>query len=268
MNYDVKDFQTEVIERSKTAPVLVDFWAEWCGPCKVLGPVLERVASQANGNWHLAKVNTEELRDVAAQYNIRSIPNVKLFVDGNVEAEFVGALPEPMVKQWLQKNIPSKSRKEVERAEQLARAGNTDEARNLLQAIVAREPGNHKASVLLAQLLIPNNPDNAVELVRNIEQDSEFFDVADAIRTFALLIGKVVHQLPEDGVRKHYASAIQKLKANDFAGALEGFIKVIRINRYYDDDGSRKACIAVFKILGEEHEVTQKYRREFSRALY
>lgn len=270
MNYDIKDFQTEVLERSWQIPVLVDFWAEWCGPCKVLGPVLERLATEANGTWQLAKVNTEELRDVAAQYNIRSIPNVKLFVDGKFESEFVGALPEPMVKQWLQKNIPSKFRKDVEQSEQLIRAGKSDEAQTLLKGVIEGEPENHKARVLLAQILLEEDIQQAVELVRTIEEDSEVFDAAEMIRTFSSLMKKGANpgSIPEGNSKTAYLSAIEALKRKDYSGALKKFIDIIREDRYYDDDGSRLACIAIFKLLGEEHEITQEFRREFSRALY
>jgi putative thioredoxin len=270
MSYDVKDFQTEVIERSKQIPVLVDFWAEWCGPCKILGPVLERLAAQANGNWQLAKVDTEELRDVAAQYNIRSIPNVKLFVDGKVETEFVGALPEPMVKQWLAKNIPAKYRKDVELAEMLLKENKTDEAQQLLNQVIDHEPGDHKARVLLAQTLLFSDAAKSAELLRGIEQDSEEFDRAEALRTVASLLEKAKkpESLVESPVKQAYLDAIKKLERQEYPAALDAFIGIIRSDRYYDDDRSRKACIAIFKLLGEDHEVTKQYRREFSRALY
>ncbi len=270
MTHDVKDFQKEVLERSKEIPVLVDFWAEWCGPCRILGPVLERLAATADGRWQLAKVNTEEMPDVAARYNIRSIPNVKLFVDGEVSAEFVGALPEPMVRQWLQKHIPSKYRLELRRAEELLLQNKTGEAQPLLENILAHEPDNHKARVLLAQTHLSTNPQKARDLVQPIAEDSQFFDIAEAIRTFASLLHKheQPEQLPEDAVKQPYLAAIAKLAEGDFAGALESFIEVIRTHRYYDDDGARRACVAIFKILGEESEITKSYRREFSRALY
>ncbi|MER3525248.1 MAG: thioredoxin [Ignavibacteria bacterium] len=270
MAYDVKDFQKEVIERSKQIPVLVDFWAEWCSPCRILGPVLERLATSADGRWQLAKVNTEEMPEIAARYNIRSIPNVKLFVDGSVSAEFVGALPEPMVRQWLEKHLPSKLRSELQRAEELLSANKAKEARPILERIVAEEPNNHKALVLLAQTYLYSDHQKALHLIRAIEADSPVFDVADAIRTFASLLEKLTHpeQLPEDDVKQTYLSAIARLADNDVVGALEGFIQVIRNNRYYDEDGARKACVAIFKILGEEHDVTKRFRREFSRALY
>ena len=95
--YDIEDFQRDVIERSRTVPVVVDFWAEWCAPCRVLGPTLERLAGKAGGAWVLAKVDTEQFPQVATSYGIRSIPDVKLFVDGQAVNEFSGAVPEPMI---------------------------------------------------------------------------------------------------------------------------------------------------------------------------
>ncbi|MCH8300958.1 MAG: thioredoxin [Candidatus Marinimicrobia bacterium] len=100
------DFQSDVIEASKTTPVLVDFWAEWCGPCVQLSPTLEKLAEEAGDSWNLLKVNTESQPELAAEYGIRSIPNVKLFVNGEISGEFVGALPEEEIKRWLESNIP------------------------------------------------------------------------------------------------------------------------------------------------------------------
>ena len=103
------DFQSDVIEASKTTPVLVDFWAEWCGPCVQLSPTLEKLAEEAGDSWTLLKVNTESQPELAAEYGIRSIPNVKLFVNGEMSGEFIGALPEEEIKRWLESNIPDKS---------------------------------------------------------------------------------------------------------------------------------------------------------------
>ncbi len=101
------DFEADVIEASKKAPILVDFWAEWCGPCHMLSPTLEKLANEAGEDWTMLKLNTELQQDMAIKYNIRSIPNVKLFIDGEVAGEFVGALPEADIKHWLSHNIPS-----------------------------------------------------------------------------------------------------------------------------------------------------------------
>jgi len=269
MAYDVTNFQQDVIERSHTVPVLADFWADWCGPCKVLDPVLEKLASQNEGAWVLAKVDTEQHVDVAGRYEIRSIPNVKLFIDGVVVNEFVGVLPEYQIQRWLQNAIPGKHRKQIEQAEAFLAAGNHSAARALLEQVVPLDPGNTFARILLAQSVAFSDPPRASSLIENLDEPKHS-DILEAIQTFAQLRELAPHagRLPESDVRQLYVSALQSLFVHDFGTALQRFIDVIRQERYYQDDSSRKACIAIFKLLGEEHPITQKYRREFSSALY
>ena len=268
MRYDVEDFKVEVLERSNEIPVLVDFWADWCAPCKILGPVLERLAEESDGKWVLAKVDTEKYQDLAAQYGVRGIPNVKLFVDGGVAAEFVGALPEAIARQWLRKNIPSRFRKDLERAGHLLTLNQIEEAQKILQMIVESEPDDHEACVMLAETYLYSDQGKAVGLVRGIAADSRYFEAAESVRTIAGLLQKRQEELPENPVKPVYLSAINDLRLGNPDAALRKFIDVIRTDRYYDDDGSRKACIAIFRMLGEEHETTKKYRKEFSGALY
>ena len=100
-------FQKEVLEKSRQKPVLVDFWAPWCGPCRVLSPTLEKLARQSGGRWRLVKINADRNPALSARYGVRGIPSVKLFVDGQVRAEFTGAMPEPAVEQWLNAHLPA-----------------------------------------------------------------------------------------------------------------------------------------------------------------
>ncbi len=270
MQYDTNNFQEDVIEASHSTPVLVDFWAEWCGPCRILGPVLEKLAEESNGQWKLVKLNTEEFPDIARQYNIRSIPNVKLFVDGKPVDEFMGALPEPAVREWLKKALPGKYDKLLAKAEQLLTDEETDEALPILEEIVANDPSNEKARVLLAKTILYSDPVRAVKLAGEIEEHSEHFDLASSVKTFGRLftLYNDPGKLADSEVKPLYSSAIESLQKQDYDDALTKFIEVIRNERYYDDDGSRKAVIAIFKLLGDEHPVTVKHRRDFGSALY
>lgn len=270
MTYDVHDFDSDVLEKSKTVPVVVDFWAEWCGPCKILGPVLEKLANHNGGKWALAKLDTEAHPQIARQYNIQGIPNVKLFADGKAIAEFVGAMPEQMVQEWIAKNIPSPLSKQLDDAETLLQQGNTDDAQRLLKEVIGQEPDNHRALTMLARSFVFSDHEQAFGLVEMIEEDSEYYDIAGAIRVIARLFKILPHpeQLPVGPAKQSYVGAIESLKAHDIEQALRKFIDVIREDRPYDDDGSRRACVAIFKLLGEEHKTTLTYRREFSRALY
>jgi putative thioredoxin len=270
MKYDSDNFQKDVIERSRQIPVLVDFWAEWCGPCKVLGPVLERLAEKYIDRFALVKINTEKHPQLAMEYGIRSIPNVKLFADGEAVNEFVGALPEDMIKRWLDKALPAKQSEGIKQAQELLTAGKLPEARAALEKVLATEPDNLAGAALLGQTLVYEDPPRAVELVRHIEEDSEYFETVETIRSFGRLFQYLEERngLSEGPVKDQYLAAIRHLHSADFPAALEGFIEVLQTDRYYDEDGPRKACIAIFKFLGEEHEITRKYRPAFSSVLY
>lgn len=269
MQYEVQDFQREVIDQSCEVPILVDFWAEWCAPCRMLSPVLERLADNAQGAWTLAKVNTEQHVDVARQYGISSIPNVKLFIDGKVVNEFVGALPENMIKQWLKKALPNKFHKQIEQARLHIDQHQIPEAQRILEDILTTDQVNIEAKVLLARLLIFSNPQQAMILVENVEEP-KFSELVEAIKTITRLLelSNSENQLSAGDVKDLYIKAITELTLQNFDSALTKFIDVIRTNRYYDEDGARKACIAIFKLLGEEHEITQKHRRDFGSSLY
>ena len=269
MSYDTHDFERDVTERSQSIPVLVDFWASWCGPCKVLGPILERLARGQEDEWVLAKLDTERHRDVAARYGIRSIPNVKLFVDGKVSTEFVGALPEQKVVEWLRKAVPSKYRVQIDRARGLILENKAAGAREMLEPIVAVEPDNDQALAALAFALLESDPKKALSTVGLIKPGSTHFETVEAVRALAGLYAREDGQvLPQDAVLDLYQSAIRDTRATNFEAALGRFIEVIRKNRYYDDDGARKACIAIFKLAGEDQRLTKTYRPIVSAALH
>jgi putative thioredoxin len=234
----------------------------------MLGPVLEKLAGEASGRWELRKLNTEQFPDVAQRYGIRSIPAVKLFVDGLVVNEFVGALPEAQIRQWLTQVLPDPHATKIAQAEALLLAGQYDQAAAVLRPVLAVAPAHETASVLLARAVLYDDPESAVALVKGLDESSSQHLVAESIRTLAALLARKPEDFPDAPARGLYREAVEALRKRDFDGALERFIQVIRDDRKYDDDGSRKACVAIFKYLGEEHEVTLRHRREFGSALY
>ncbi len=270
MNYEVSDFNEEVVKRSHTVPVLVDFWAEWCGPCKMLGPVIESLAERHRDRWKLVKVNTEVHQDIARQYGIQGIPNVKMFVDGEVRDEFTGALPEPMIEQWLKKALPSPMAAQMAEALRLFEAGQTGAARTSLETVLAAEPDNEQAAVCLARTYLDEDPGRSLDLLKPIEPGTEYHDSAEVLRTIAglfLYLG-APESLEEDPIKPVYVQAIEHLRSGAYDLALQRFIEVLEKNRAYDDDGARRSCVAIFGMLGESHPTTRQYRRAFSNALY
>ncbi len=270
MAIEVKDFQKDVIEKSKEVPVLVDFWADWCGPCKILGPVLEKLAAESNGDWELAKVDTDKNQQLATQYGIRGIPNCKLFSKGKVINEFTGALPEHHVRVWLKKSIPGKFADQIEKAKKLLADGSITDARVILENVLAGDMNNSDVKALLSKILLFENPKEAIRLAETVESTSDYYELAESVKSIWELLEKQTNPdlLPDSQIKNSYLSAINEIKKQNFDSALEKFIDIIRNDRQYDDDGSRKACIAIFRYLGEEHNITRKHRKDFGSALY
>ncbi len=260
------DFQCDVIELSHDIPVLVDFWAEWCAPCRMLAPVLEKLAAKNSGRWKLVKIDTEKYPDLVSTCKVQGIPNVKLFVNGEVLSEFSGALPEYQLEEWLKKSVPSPYEKEIALAGDFVLQGKPLKALSLLEGVLLKEPDNMKVRALLVRLRLFSHTEEALRLNASLEEEPEYAGLAGTVRTLGRLITLTPESLPEDAVREEYLAAAGMLKQEDFDGALEGLIGVNRRNRFYDDDGSRKACIAIFRYLGEEHQITLRYRRTFDRA--
>ncbi|HLA64212.1 MAG TPA: tetratricopeptide repeat protein [Rhodothermales bacterium] len=260
------DFAQDVLEASRTAPVLVDFWAPWCGPCRTLGPVLERLAGEAAGRWTLRTVNTDEHPELMERYGIRGIPAVKLFVDGAVAAEFTGALPEYAVRQWLADSLPTAATRGLTAALTALQAGDVAAARTLLdEALTTAEegPATDEAREVLARLIVLDDPQKAATLVAD-----RYTPGAEAVKTLARLFALDLSALPDGPGREGYAAAAHALQRGDVDAALTSFIDTLVRDRAYDDDGARRAAVAIFQTLGENDPLTRKHRPAFNRSLY
>ncbi|MCU0415367.1 MAG: thioredoxin, partial [Ignavibacteriaceae bacterium] len=201
MNYEVKDFQKDVIEKSFEKPVLVDFWAEWCGPCKMIRPILEKLAQENKEDWELVKVDTDNNQQIAMQYGIRGIPNVKLFRNGNVINEFTGALPEPAIKDWLKKSIPNKFADHIQHAKNLLNNGNVTDAKIILEDVHNGDLNNREVKVLLAKILLFEDQKEALRLIQNIDGNLHNIELAEAIGTIAELMNRDLYSFPDSEVK-------------------------------------------------------------------
>lgn len=266
MSHEVADFNQEVIEASREQPVLVDFWAPWCGPCRMLSPTLEKLAAEAEGRWSLVKVNTDENRELSISYRIRGIPAVKLFADGEVVAEFTGAMPEHAVRQWLDQQIPSEADKSLASARSLIEAGRMDEAVEILEELQSAP----EAKLLLSSSIVFAEPDRALDLVSSLTPENAASEaVMQAVETVGgALVGNESAAVPEGPGSDDYRSAIESLKQGQIRTAVLALMQVLLKDRYYGDDAARKLGVSIFRLLGDSHPVTRELRRTFDMYLY
>ena len=266
----MQSFNEDVIEASRSKPVLVDFWAPWCGPCRILGPVLDRVVDENSEKVTLVKVNTDENPGLSQQYGIRGIPAVKLFVNGDVSAEFTGALPEHEVKRWLEAHLPTESKRLLDEAAERESTGDLPGAIERYESALEADGNSAVALANLARLKALADPMQAQSFIQKaIELDASYVHLAEPIQTLARLVSVDPDELDQkSSAAGAYIAAIDFLKQGNHDKSIEMFMEALRADRFFDDDGSRKACVALFNLLGPSHEVTQKHRRTFDMLLY
>jgi putative thioredoxin len=257
------EFQKDVIEKSYAKPVLVDFWASWCAPCRMLGPVIGKIAEEQSDKWDLVKLSTEEHPEIAEQYHIRSIPNVKLFYKGEVINEFSGALSRTAILGWLEKNLPDDRKEQLQALLQRRTEANVEKE---LAAFVEANPDLIVAKVALAELIVFDQPEEAVALVAAIKMGDKEEEQANRIRTIAELLSfEATSGQPVSLLLKN---AQDSLRNQAFEAAVKYLIEATTADKTFAKDLPRRAAIALFQCLGDQHELTKNYRWKFDMVLY
>jgi putative thioredoxin len=272
----VETFETEVVRRSMQVPVLVDFWATWCGPCKTLGPILEKVARELAGKLVLAKIDIDKNPEIAELFQIQSVPTVVLMKQGRPVDAFMGAQPEAAVRKLLEKHIPGAAPDPLAEAAKLEAAGKRDEAIVLLARALHRESANAGLRLALARMLLAaQRTDEAKTVFSALAGDALELPEAQAIAAQFAAMEKVGELAPLEAAvlaaPKDVAARIAYSKGLVAAGryeqGLEELLTAAKLDLRFDDGAPRKAMIEVFNLLGQGDPMVLEFQRRLSMLL-
>jgi len=279
-NVGIQDFQALVLENSFKQPVLVDFWADWCQPCKTLMPMLAKLAEEYAGKFHLAKVDTEAQQELAAHFQIKSLPTMKLFVNGQLVDERMGALPEPEIRAFIDKYLTSEADEIMTAARNASQEGRSEEAMELMNQALAKDPANSDLKIDVAQIIMTQgDTDSAVALLDSLDDDGKKKDSAIKLRAEIEMANRLKNLPPIDEIEQTLASNPDDLEAlvnksnhliahNEYAQAMECLLRVMTLDRQFQDDAGRAGLLALFDMLGGDHPDVQKYRRKMFTLLH
>lgn len=265
------DFEFQVLAYSRNVPVIVDFWAPWCAPCRVLSPLLEKLARESQGSFRLAKVNVDEAPNLSRRFNIRSIPVVKAFRDGAMVSEFVGALPEPRLREFIRALAPSQGDLNLEKGLSLLNQQDPLGAEQALRLTLAETPDHPQAQLgLLKSLLWQGKAREAAFLQNNFPASREFNN-AETLRplTEALLRGETTAvTVQDDELDAAFENALRLVKRGNLEAALDGWLDILRKNKTHRNGETRKVILAVLELMGEANPLTRQYRNELAAILF
>lgn len=262
-------FDREVVQRSYETPVVIDFWAPWCGPCRTLGPVLEKLANEAKGAWVLAKVNVDNNPRLAQAFGVQGIPAVKAVSQGRLANEFTGALPESRVRAWLKGFVP-----ESGAATPVAEAAPADPTHIVaqLRAALQQNPNDAETRFELGRVLLGQADPEGATILGEVAEGSPFFARAQALLPLGEFFALGADAAPEpDGMwntAHAYQLAARAAHAGETEQALDVLVAIVGRDRAFREDGARKTLLALFALLGDENPLVNEYRRKLANVLF
>jgi putative thioredoxin len=273
-------FEREVIERSMQVPVVVDFWAPWCGPCRSLGPILEKLANEYGGRFVLAKVNSDDNQALAAQWGVRGIPNVKAIVNGELVDEFSGALPEGAVRSFIEALLPSPAEDLRREAAEARQRGDNPRAMELLTQARDLDPRNEDVSVDMAEILLEggdaaaakNILDALGEAAREVPRAASLIARAEfAARSAGLPDAATLEStiaVDPGNLDARLKLANLHVAQRRYEPALQQLLDIVQRDRGFGGDAGRKTMLSVFDMLGPDSELVREWRRRLAGALH
>ncbi|MEJ2549711.1 MAG: tetratricopeptide repeat protein [Anaerolineales bacterium] len=264
-------FENDVLMRSHETPVIVDFWAEWCAPCKMLGPLLERLANEWGGSFLLAKVDVDENPNLAIRYGVQGIPAVKAIQNGEVVSEFVGAQPESIVRRFVQNLVPSEADKAVAEAQSLLATRHWPEAEDAFREVLEQDESNATAALgLVKSLLMQGKGKESGEILADFPAGTEW-PVAESLRPLAdaLVEAEGAEQSADEetlSARLHRAANL--IARGNLPAAMDGLLDILREDKTYRGGLPKQIMLALFVLLGDQDPLTREYREELASVLF
>lgn len=272
------DFDTRVLELSHQRPVLVDFWAAWCGPCRSIAPLLEQLVVQFEGKLSIAKVDTDAEAELAGRYGVRSLPTLMLFRNGAVAEQLVGAHPLQTLAGLVSRHLVRESDLTAAAARAALAAGDVAEATRLMAEAVASDPEHYAlypdyAACLMdsgaldeAAAILERVPARAAsEALAHQQSRLRFARLAAGSADAATLAARIADGASDSETRFHWA--VRQMMSGDYAGGLATLLQIVRSDRAYGDDAARKLMIDVFALLPAGDPLIREYRTLLARAL-
>lgn len=267
------DFDKAVVEESKRRPVIVDFWAAWCGPCRMLGPIIEKAVSSYGGRVLLAKVNVDENPASAGRFGISSIPAVKMFRDGTEVDEFVGAQPEPAIREFIERNLPSPAADALSGAAEALEKGNLALAKSLLEEARRSDPASERLALLEAvTALAEGNPAAAGEAVSRVDAYGRMAAERKAIEARIAFIEECrameEKRKEEKPIDRLFTQANCLAAEGEYRQALDLFLRALTMDKNYREGAAKQAMLRVFEIVGKRSPLADEFRDKMAKLLY
>lgn len=264
------NFETEVVHYSLEKPVIVDFWAPWCIPCRVFSPLLAKITQEGEGTYRLARVNVDENTKLAERLKVRNVPVVKAFVDGRIVAEFSGVLSEPNLRNFFMRLIPIPGDLLVEKGKNLMLLGQYEEAEEALREYLSYNPGHPGALLAFTRVLLFQAKLREAQIILTNFPASHVYANAERLRPVVKALTWVTAnaEATDNPLDAAFRSSLRLALRGKILAALDGFLGILKKDRQYRDGEVRQVYLGLLELLSEDHPEVRQYRIDLTNVLF